>query len=286
MKTILRSSRIISVDIIRVLAMLLVVVLHTVLSFTLRPDFFGTKVWWIFEPIVAFSKTSVLLFFMVSGYLVISKNRTVKENLRKIIKTIVIPFSFFTALDLLLQRSILIHQGGYLPLNFGIERLERFVTFPNSALWFLVVLFFLYVLHPIRQLLFASEKHAYLARYITQLAFLVFILAALFKFPGAPIDPFGSILTGWLGFVGFYLYGGLVRNGWIKIHSRKINLVLALCGFTVTILGDYFSSSYVTALSSLPIAVTAIASFNLLISTDYNFLQKSEWGKKIGQIIL
>src|SRR5258708_38209137 len=42
MNTILRSSRIISVDIIRLLAILLVVVLHTVLSFTLRPDFSRT----------------------------------------------------------------------------------------------------------------------------------------------------------------------------------------------------------------------------------------------------
>src|SRR5260221_8277573 len=89
------TERIFSADVIRVAAMLMVVVLHTILNFTLRPDFFATKVWFAFEPIVAISKTAVLLFFMISGYLVIGKERSIRENLKKIRGVIVIPFVFF-----------------------------------------------------------------------------------------------------------------------------------------------------------------------------------------------
>ena len=99
MKLFNKNKRIINADLIRVVAMLMVIFLHTILNFTIRPDFFATKLWFLFEPIAALSKSSVLLFLILSGYLVISKERTIEENSQKILKKIVIPLAFFEFLN-------------------------------------------------------------------------------------------------------------------------------------------------------------------------------------------
>ncbi len=78
-------------DLIRVVAMSMVIMLHTVLSFSVRPDFFGTKIYVITEIISACSKTSVLLFFILSGYLVIDKQTSSKKNTYNTLKKIVQP---------------------------------------------------------------------------------------------------------------------------------------------------------------------------------------------------
>ena len=88
------KKRLLNADLIRVIAMLMVIFLHTILNFTIRPDFFPSKLWFVFEPIVAISKTCVLLFFMLSGYLVIAKKRSIQENINKTIKKIVTPLFF------------------------------------------------------------------------------------------------------------------------------------------------------------------------------------------------
>ncbi len=290
MKSISANSRIISVDLIRIVAMLMVISLHTILNFTLRPDFFATKLWFILEPVIAISKTSVLLFFMLSGYLVLSKSRNIQENWQKTQKRILVPLLFFSVINLFFEyyKFNFTHATFF---DFLQAQLVRITNFPSSPLWFLVVLLVLYLLNPIWQLLFADEKKPDLALYLIKVTFLFAILSTLLKFPSLRNTTFYNNFTGWIGFVFFYLYGGALFRKWIRPLSNKLNWILFGLGLIATIVGDYYTSyaaihsihfiwsGYFFEYQSIPITLMAVSLFNILISYKYEFLSVSKFGQ-------
>ena len=271
-----RNQRIINADLIRVTAMIMVIFLHTILNFTVRPDFFATKLWFLFEPITALSKSSVLLFLILSGYLVVSKKRSIEENSKKILKKIVIPLAFFEFLNILFiwtKFDKRIHSFG----EFLIQETRRVIGFPSSPLWFLVVLLFLYALNPVWQLIFKDKK---LAKKITFWSLVVSVLTPIFHFPINRVETMFNFFTAWVGYAFFYLYGALIRKKYLKTNNQKINLILVGLGLILTIAGDYLSSwqeinnisniwiNYTRNYLSIPVVMIAIGLFNFLLNLD------------------
>lgn len=281
-----KAPRIINADIIRVAAMLMVILLHTILNFTIRPDFFATKLWFLLEPIIAISKTSVLLFFILSGFLVISKERSVKENLNKAFKKILIPLAFFTLLNIAYAWTKFHFNGNNLNL-FVIDQMKRMVSFPSSPMWFLVVLIFLYLLNPVWQMIFSKEQKPELARLITFGSLVFSLLATIVQFPAARINIMFNSFTAWTGFAFFYFYGALIKNKWIKVDNQKINLILIGAGLISTIAGDFINiwqrinqitfiwNDYTVNYLSIPVVMMAIGLFNFLISADLSKLKSN-----------
>ncbi|MBU1033962.1 acyltransferase family protein [Patescibacteria group bacterium] len=271
-------------DLIRVLAMIMVIFLHTILNFTIRPDFFATKLYFLLEPIIAISKTCVLLFFMLSGYLVISKNRSLKENTTKTINKIILPLGFFTLLNIAYAFTKFEYSGNNIDI-FVIEQLRRMASFPSSPMWFLVVLAFLYLLNPVWQLIFAKTQKPALAQFITSAALIFSLLITIIAFPINKIDLMFNSFTSWTGFVFFYLYGALIKNKWIEINKPKINLLMIVLGISLTIFGDFITmwqkvnavpfiwDDYTGNYLSIPVTMTAIGLFNLLIKADLHWLK-------------
>jgi surface polysaccharide O-acyltransferase-like enzyme len=269
-----RTSRIISADVIRVVAMLMVIYIHTIYSFTMRLDFFATKSWFIFEPLTALSKTSMVLFFTLSGYLVICKKRTIKENWVNIRKRILVPLIAFTFIYALLQVVIL-----KLPVLTGLkqELLAAVPHFPTNWLWFLVVLFFLYLFNPLWQNLFSHDDNSKLAKYLVGTLMLFTVVTITIKFLTSDTYFFNSF-TSWLGYLGFFLYGGLVRNKWLNINHFKLNLTLIVLGLGLVIAGDYYTlftqihsqqlllAGYFNDYLSIPVLLCALGIFNLVMS--------------------
>lgn len=272
-------ERSINVDVVRVVAMMMVIFLHTILNFTIRTDFFATKLWFLLEPVVALSKTCVLLFFMLSGYLVIGKQRLIIDNLQKTLSKIVIPLSFFTVLNIVYAWIKFPFNGENLQ-QFLLEQIKRMATYPSSSMWFLVVLLFLYLLNPLWQVILNKNEKPELARIFT-LSALVFSLTVTFlEYPAGKTGVMFSTGTAWLGYVFFYLYGGVVRNKWINFNNQKINLFLISIGFILTVLGDFMTmwqkthqisflwNDYTGNYLSIPVTMMAVGIFNLLISSD------------------
>ena len=288
-----KPSRFIGADIIRVLAMLMVIYLHTVYSFTVRSDFFATKSWFIFEPLAALSKTSMVLFFMLSGFLVINKNRTVKENWRITKNRIIVPLLFFTFTNIVLQ----VYKYK-LPFVSGLwsQFLAALPKYPNNWLWFLMVLLFLYLLNPVWQTLFFKEKNPEIAIYVTKLFFIYTFITVSIKFAGNNLNFFNSF-TSWLGYLFFYLYGALVRNNWINSSRKKINFFLILIGLSMIMVGDYCNlyvqkyslkfifAGYFTDYLSLPVVLLGIGIFNFLIAPDNQKSFKHFFHKKILKVL-
>jgi surface polysaccharide O-acyltransferase-like enzyme len=278
------SSRSINVDLIRVVAMLMVIVMHTILNFTLRIDFFGTKLWFLFEPIVAISKTCVLLFFMLSGYLVINKNRSIQQNWQKTRRRLVIPLVFFSTCTIGYFFYQFIKSGQTDLLLFLQNQLVRVTNFPSSPLWFLGVLVIFYLLNPLWQTIFNPSNQPTTARYLTVLALVFSVSAQIIQFPSLKAGSFFTSFTGWLGYIFFYFYGGLVRNNWIQFKRKKLNYGLVVLGLLGTVLGDWltifaqqhnfsFTWTGYTNYLSLPVIMMAVGIFNLLIEAKLEKLK-------------
>ncbi|MCL4208941.1 acyltransferase family protein [Patescibacteria group bacterium] len=277
-------ERSVNVDAIRVVAMMMVIFLHTILNFTIRTDFFATKLWFLLEPVVALSKTCVLLFFMLSGYLVITKHRSIRQNLNKTLIKIVLPLSFFTLVNIT-------YAWFKFPFNddnfsqFFFEQAKRMATYPSSSMWFLVVLTFLYLLNPLWQLLLDKKEESRLARTLTTGALTFSLVVTFLEYPAGKTGLMFSTGTAWLGYVFFYLYGGLIKNKWINYSNQKINWLLVAFGFIFTVLGDFLTmwqktnqitfawNDYTGNYLSIPVTMMAVGIFNLLISIDLSQLK-------------
>lgn len=280
-----KANRLPNADLVRVLAMFMVILLHTILNFTIRPDFFATKLYFLFEPIVAVAKTCVLLFFMLSGYLVVTKQRSVKDNLSKTSKKILLPLAFFSLVNVVYAWTKFNYNGTNFH-NFVFSQLQGLVTFPSSPLWFLVVLFFLYLLNPVWQLLFKQAQTKNVAVFVTLVSLIFSLLTTAISFLVSKNNFFFNNFTAWTGFAFFYLYGALVRNKWIKIDNQKLNLSLLVVGILLTIVGDYLSmwqkanlivfvfNDYTGSYLSISVLMTAVALFNILISLNLSKIRR------------
>ena len=260
----------------------MVVLLHTILSFTFRPDFFATKLYFVFEPVAALSKTSVLLFFMLSGYLVLGKLRTAKENLSKSLLRVGFPLLFFTSINIFLD-YLSFDPKQHTDISFLALQLHKLLQFPHSSLWFLVVLLPLYLLNPVWNYFFTKE-HKNQAIYIMLFTLLFAISASIFSH--LKLIPPSNSFTAWIGFVFFYWYGGMARQQWVVLSNQYFNYSLVICGFLLTILGDALTVSnaitdttsslnnYTAQFTSVPVILMAIGIFNILISLDEQLLSK------------
>lgn len=282
----IKTNRFPNADLVRVLAMLMVILLHTILNFTVRPDFFATKIYFLFAPIVAVAKTCVLLFFMLSGYLVIAKQRSVKDNFSKTVQKILLPLTFFSLVNIAYDWTKFTYNGN----NFGdfmSIQFQKLLNFPSSSLWFLVILFFLYLLNPVWQLIFKQTQSKNIARFVTFLALVFSLLTTTLSFLANRKDLFFNNFTAWTGFVFFYLYGALVKNKWIKFNDQKLNLLIMGIGGFLTIAGDYLTmwqnthsidfifNDYTSNYLSVPVVMLAIALFNILLSLDLSQIKTS-----------
>lgn len=292
----MEQNRSINVDVVRVTAMLMVIVMHTMLSFTLRPDFFATKLWFILEPLVAVSHVCVLLFFMLSGYLILSKDRSIPEILGKTFKRLFVPLLIFESLNILYAYWRFGTSSGKLELFF-YDQLERLINYPSSPLWFLVVLIYLYLMTPLLSKVFSKQGDRKIAIYITVLAFLLSIvptpLAYITERTGSSLTNF----TSWTVFICFYFYGALVKNKWVNISNQKINYLLFLFGTLFTIIGDYVGVGlritlnnpgipiFTQAYTALPLVMVAIGLFNILMSYDFNRLTYTSTGRLFVALI-
>lgn len=281
-------ERILNLDLIRVLAMVMVVLMHTVINFTLRTDFFATKLWFLLEPAIALSRTAVLLFFMISGYLMVSKQRTIKENFEKTFKKLCLPLVFFTLIDSIINLSKFnLAVDGW--MGFFSHEMNRLMNEKSSPLWFLVVLVFLYFLNPLWQKVFSQKDEGSLAKYLTKSALFFSILMAILEYPSGKIGMLFTAPTYWLGYVFFYLYGGLVKEKLVNFKNNRFNFFLLIGGLSLAIMGDFIAvysqikginfiwNLYTSNYLSIPVIMMAIGLFNLLMNIEM---------KKVPSVIL
>lgn len=277
-----KASYLFSADVIRVLAIFGVLFIHTLGAVNGRPDFFGGISWWIGIIIDAFSRISIPLFILLSGYFILNKEETFSQSLQRTVTRIFIPllfwFLFYTWWG----------NGHPSFTNFNISLVSNLFTINVFHLYFLIIMLGLYITAPlIRAYLHktSSADHKKLM-YLLLIAGILEVIGQ-YALQRCSMD---NIFTYWIPYSGLFVAGFVLGNGAKSIKKTTPLILLYALGLVTTISLSYFYfqarlqgsnflesagciSYYSDYYMSIPVLLMALPAFIILFRFDYHFLK-------------
>lgn len=271
-----------SADVVRSVAILAVMGIHLVTPITSRPDFFGGGFWWVTFLLNALFRVSVPLFIMLSGYLSLGKSSTIKENFERVSKRLVVPLVAYYIINVITYSTMAWLREE--PYDYW-SILHNLSKNTHSPLYFLVVLALVQLLNPLWNILTRKENLEVL-QYVTKFFFSLAILAHFFYFVSLREGEVFSTFTLWIMWIGYYLYGYLVKlqPATLSQSEQKKYALLYILGYVFTVGFGYFNlwlhyvhnnnvfligdQTYVDTYLSISVVMMSIGLFNLLMRTD------------------
>ena len=224
---------------LRCIAIFLVIALHCVAPYlTGKQIAFGSKTWLACDIINSAGRMGVPIFFMISGFLLLSDERTldIKNFYKKRMKRIFIPFLCWDIIYFI-TNAIFHHQ----PLEIGKFFSELLVQGSKYHLWFLYQIMGIYLLLPFLKRLLdrckPREQVLFFAIVLFQPTILLFINTIQ---PAVRIAPFGPLVE---GYVGFFLFGYLLGTYQVTPRWRRVIYCAGIVGFLLNIVGNFCFSS-------------------------------------------
>ena len=221
------------VDLIRVLAIALVILLHAAaFPYVIPQDVTPTVMWnwWTVNVYDALGRVSVPLFVMLSGALLLDPAK-VEEPLRVFFKKrfnrIGLPIIFWSVAFFAWRFYV---NGETLSLNSIFQGL---FSGPYNHFWFLYLLVGLYLVTPVLRVVVAYVDWKSF-KYFMVLWFVGTVtLPFVSSFSPFNFNPTVFVFTGWIG---YFLLGVYLQK--VKVRSW-ILLLFVVLGFTVAIVGTY-----------------------------------------------
>ncbi len=263
----MKPQRNVAVDVIRLLAGVGVIWIHVTDPFISYPPFMGVggTSWWVLNFINVLFRTSVPLFIMISGLLLldISKPLDYHTFYSRRFSKIGIP----TLLWITIYSAIYVFLG-------EIKDVGKFIyllTTVNIAdLYFLILILELYFITPLlHTFLKSSGKKALPFIVLSTLIFTTIITASNYAFPHNAANLTGNITTVFLPFLFYYLLGLLLKN--IKISlSSVISLVIIYFYFSIFIgiISNGQVNSYTRNFEGIPVIILTIIAFVTLLQVN------------------
>jgi surface polysaccharide O-acyltransferase-like enzyme len=227
------------IDVLRVLSMLSVVFLHTAAG-SLRGNY-GSAVWHFSNATTAIMSTSVPIFFMISGALLLNSSKTlsVGYTLKKRLPKVLMPFLIWSFTAVAYYAVLSYRANGAVDLAAMANRLLYMPSRATTAhLWFMYALIPLYVLSPILKKLVDSLDDK-LAKYMLGI-WIIFssILPTAAGFMPEAYRPLLVLnseynLSFMTGYAGYFLAGYYLMN--LKMHISKKLLLILIAADTVII---------------------------------------------------
>ena len=257
-----RKETILWIDLIRVVAIFLVVMIHVSGQVTTRWAEIPADKWFIGNIYGGVARVAVPLFFMISGYLLLPRTESLRAFYTKRMTRILIPFVVWS----------LIYLGWYC-WNHATVCTPSFVgdlLFVQGTyyhLWFLYSLVSIYLILPILRLMIKPGTDQSILWYLIGL-WLIFQPASLItnKFWNFNVKIAPPLAT---GFVCYFILGYLL--GEIKLSRLKMILAALLwaIGTLITIIGTYFFTQYSDQFDSF---FYNFASFSVILASGASFL--------------
>lgn len=132
-----------SADIVRSLAILGVVVIHTMNVVYARPDYLGGMSWWIANIFDSLSRASIPLFILLSGYLLLNKDESFEKMNKRTINRIFVPLVVWTII------YYWWNSGNMSLNNINFSLLYDIYTVNVFHLYFLIIMVGLYSIAPL-----------------------------------------------------------------------------------------------------------------------------------------
>lgn len=224
------SSYRLSADVLRTLAIMGVVAIHTSNAVFARPDFFGGISWWFALFVNSVSRISIPLFIMISGYFILQKNESFTHSIRRTFQRIIIPLIFWFLI-------MVIWNNGTLSMEFvNASLIRRLLTVNVFDLYFLVILAGLYTVAPvIRAFLKTQTNSQNIFMWFTLIAGAILVITQfLYDYCAQPLS-----LSFWLPYTGLFVAGYVL--GREKLKTRRLFLVgVYLVSLSLTTAFGYF----------------------------------------------
>ena len=231
------KQRILYLDFLRCLAICFVVVLHSIASTLVNPEFYQCSTWYLCMLINPFVRTGVPLFFMISGYLLIRRPNTehIGDFYRHNIPKLVIPLTAW---------SLIYYAHEVISGQHSIEIKQFLSRFFNQGvsyhMWFIYTLVGIYLLCPFLKRI---VDHCTTRQLVLLLGIIMFpttfrpilnhILPIYFYF-------FNPLMEGYLG---YFLLGYILGR---KQCQKKVRILIYLggmVGYTACLFGNLVQAS-------------------------------------------
>lgn len=234
------NKRLYHLDFLRIFSMFAVVFLHTV-SDILRINY-NQPVWHFSNVLTALLSTSVPIFFMISGALMLSdeRNEDVSFVLKHRLKKICVPFLFWSVVAILY--FFVIGYVIYDKFNFAgiITRLKQLPAQPVTIhFWFMYALIPIYALIPFIKILINNMKRQHKIYLFALWCFVSIFLTTASNFVTADYkmiftldDKYSLNIMG--GYLGFFILGYYLNKKDIKIKSKWLVLYILTDVITVS----------------------------------------------------
>ena len=244
-------KRILYLDEVRSLAIILVVLGHLIRSFS--KNFVS---WQICTGVFSLTRIGVPLFFTVSGALLLTRKHDIKLFLEKRFKRVVLPFSFWICVYLIL--GVVIWQ--YQPtLDYFCKVIFGFCNL-SSLFWFIWSLIGVYLLIPVLSS-FIREYDDFGFKYLIIITIILSLLYTIGFFDVQQIKYDFKIIINFFPVLGYFIMGSYIHNHKFKYSNNKMFLI-GLLMFVVGIMG-HFIKLYYNALGSF--ALIPIDYFDIFI---------------------
>lgn len=200
-----------SLDVIRTIACLLVLVIHSPIAVTETNGF-------LFASMTLLGSPCIGLFFMVSGYLLLPANMTMKPFLKNRMSRVLFPTLFWTAFYLLL-----IYLSGERFQGQSWIRTLLSIPFTRQGcgfLWFMYALAGLYVLAPVISHWVATASKREM-QFVLGLWLLTTCYSLLHPFVEITEDTYGMLYY-FTGYAGYFVLGAYLKRFQPKPSSSLI----------------------------------------------------------------
>lgn len=227
------------VDVLRAVSMLSVVFLHTAAG-SLRENI-GSAVWHLSNVLTAVMGTSVPVFFMISGSLVLHSPKTlsIEYTWKKRLVKMVVPFILWSLVAIAYFEAIHFYSANTIRWDIIFTKLKNAPSQATTVhLWFMYVLIPLYVLSPlIKKMLDALTRD--LAKYLL-LIWLLFssVLPTVTAFLPQKYHSFLTLNPAYnLNFMGGYL-GYFIAGYFLAAGRRRLSkkLLMGIIGVDILII--------------------------------------------------
>lgn len=271
------TQRTFSFDVLRAVALFLVVLVHT------HPFFnqVGTSTW-PQTVLFFFAKLGVPLFVLLSGALLLSKNESTEVFYKKRLQKILLPWMVWACVYLLYK-----YAAGILEFTSITSFLKELITVFLSDFWFMPMIVGIYILTPYIRTWIQNKVplHFVLVTWfcLTSLAPLIYLSPL---FPGSSSS---GLLTVVSSFTGYFVFGWFALQSWTKkISSSVLFVIIALSAIIYSLFSkvfvatehllffatqDYFSPPIVAASIALFILMTRHVASNPSTSIQ-NIIEK------------
>jgi surface polysaccharide O-acyltransferase-like enzyme len=290
------------VDLIRTVAIVLVILLHTAIEphpidIVITPDVVTR--WWTVNIYDSIARPCVPLFIMLSGALLLQPSKEKEplgDFLKKRLSRIGLPLIFWGAIYFAWNYFV-----NNQPLTWNTVE-QGIIWGPYVHFWFLYMLLGLYLITPLLRVLIAHADPKLIRYFLLLWLIGTSAIPLLSLFGNYSLNNNLFLLTGWIGYfiLGFYL---------LKVQlSRKTLYTVLAAGFAWTIIGtyiitaliggsqqyffyDYFSSNVILASVSLFLILIAVPYWRIQnrrpkFSGVLHFISKNSLGIYLFHLIV